>query len=57
MKPFVGLGLGIHPDRVTKLVRSTDIVPGWLDSRGHAPRERLSKVLAHWHEATKGAFI
>ena len=33
LRPFSVMGLGIHPDRVTKLVRSTDVSPaGWRPS-------------------------
>lgn len=50
------LGLGIHPDRVLKLMRSTDVVPGWLESEGHAIRGRLPSALARWRQATDGRF-
>jgi nucleoside-diphosphate-sugar epimerase len=56
LRPFSALGIGIHPDRVTKLVLSTDIAPGYLESHGHAPRERLSTALMRWNEASRGKF-
>jgi len=48
LKPLSFLGLGIHPDRVTKLTRSTDIEPGWLLSKGLAKSRRLPEALMLW---------
>lgn len=56
LKPVSALGLGIHPERVTKLVRSTDILPGWLESRGQGGRDRLTSALARWGEDSGGRF-
>lgn len=50
------LGLGIHPERVTKLVRSTDVMPGWLMSQNHALPGRLSSAFLRWQQATNGRF-
>lgn len=50
------LGLGIHPDRVMKLVRSTDIMPGWLQSHDHALPGKLSSAFIRWRKATGGRF-
>lgn len=49
-------GLGIHPDRVLKLMRSTDAVPGWLEAQGHAPHGKLPSAFARWKAATAGRF-
>ena len=49
-------GLGIHPDRVLKLMRSTDVVPGWLEAQGHAPRGKLPSAFARWEAATAERF-
>lgn len=49
-------GLGIHPDRVLKLMRSTDVVPGWLEAQGHAPRGKLPSAFSRWKAATAGRF-
>jgi nucleoside-diphosphate-sugar epimerase len=57
LRPFSTLGLGIHPDRVMKLVRSTDIVPGWLISQGYAKPKRLEKALELWSQDSNGKFI
>jgi nucleoside-diphosphate-sugar epimerase len=56
LKPFSSLGLGIHPDRVNKLVRSTDIYPGWLISQGMGKGNRLPDAIEHWGNATSGSF-
>lgn len=49
-------GLGIHPDRVLKLMRSTDVIPGWLEAHGHAVRGRLPSAFARWQAATENRF-
>lgn len=51
LRPLSALGLGIHPDRVMKLVRSTDIHPGWLLQQGAAKTGGLSDALARWARA------
>lgn len=56
LRPMAGAGIGIHPDRVMKLVRSTDVVPGWLESRGLAGRDRLPAALQRWKDDSAGAF-
>ncbi len=56
LKPLSPYGLGIHPDRITKLIRSTDIAPDWLKARGHAPTGRLETAIARWEAATDGRF-
>lgn len=48
LKPFGALGLGIHPDRVLKLIRSTDVVPGWLSAQGKAKNTGLLEALTDW---------
>lgn len=50
------LPIGIHPERVVKLVRSTDITPAWLLSRGFARYRGLDIALAKWSRATDGRF-
>ena len=51
-----GLGIGIHPDRVQKLVRSTDIFPEWLVAKGYAFSFNLKKGLFDWSKDTGGRF-
>jgi len=48
--------VGIHPDRVYKLVRSTDVVPGWLTLQGLQMDAPLEKALARWKDESKGTF-
>ena len=50
------LRLGIHPDRVMKLVRSTDVEPGWLLSRGREFPDAIEKAFDAWSRATHGRF-
>lgn len=56
LRPFSVLGLGIHPDRVMKLVRSTDIVPGWLQQSDFAPTGKLPTAFDRWKKASEGRF-
>lgn len=50
------LNLGIHPDRVTKLVKSTNIYPTWLDEQNKDVGGDLESALKRWHDQTKGEF-
>lgn len=54
LKPISALNLGIHPERVTKLVRSTDIRPGWLVERNRAKEGQLAPALSRWAEQSGG---
>ncbi|TNB47166.1 NAD(P)-dependent oxidoreductase [Martelella lutilitoris] len=56
LKPFSTMGLGVHPDRVTKLVRSTDIIPGWLEAQGQAKPDMLASALKRWKSDSRGSF-
>lgn len=56
LRPFSLLGLGIHPERITKLVRSTDIFPGWLDEQHQAERGKLKSALKRWSVDSNGTF-
>lgn len=51
------LDLGIHPDRVMKLVRSTDVYPQWLVENKFPFPGSLSEVVDRWHRDTKGTFV
>jgi nucleoside-diphosphate-sugar epimerase len=57
LRPVAAAGLGIHPDRVLKLVRSTDIAPQWLQSRQLIGPGRLEAALQHWSAASDGLFV
>lgn len=56
LQPFSVLQLGIHPDRVLKLVRSTDVVPSWLTAQGKATPGTLESALRRWYNETGGRF-
>jgi nucleoside-diphosphate-sugar epimerase len=55
-RPISAMGLGIHPERVMKLVRSTDIAPGWLERHDAARRGRIADALDRWAECSNGSF-
>ncbi|WP_244484671.1 NAD(P)-dependent oxidoreductase [Rhizobium sp. Root149] len=57
LRPFSVMGLGIHPDRVAKLTRSTDIVPGWLETVGKASKGRLPHAIEQWSAKSDGRFV
>ncbi len=57
LRPFSMLGLGIHPDRVMKLVRSTDIVPNWLEAEGKSAPGRLPSAFERWSSGSNGSFV
>ncbi len=57
LRPFSVMGLGIHPDRVMKLVRSTDVMPGWLEATGRANRGRLASAIERWKAESGGRFV
>lgn len=56
LRPLTALGLGVHPDRVLKLIRSTDVVPGWLEAQGQAKQGGLENALSHWQEDSAARF-
>jgi GlcNAc-P-P-Und epimerase len=51
------LGKDIHPERVLKLIRSTDVYPDWLLSQGQAKAGTLESALKRWSEASNGSFV
>jgi nucleoside-diphosphate-sugar epimerase len=56
LRPLAIAGLGIHPERILKLNRSTDIRPAWLEERGHAARNQLVCAIESWKAATHNRF-
>lgn len=48
LRAFGASKIGIHPDRVMKLVRSTDVYPGVLMERGYVFPHNLKGGLARW---------
>ena len=53
---FNFLNIGIHPDRVMKLVRSTNIYPNWLVENNIKLPGDLESALQHWSDETSGRF-
>jgi nucleoside-diphosphate-sugar epimerase len=56
LRPLALFNLGIHPDRVLKLVRSTDVLPLWLLNHGAVRRGMLPSAFARWSADTLGTF-
>jgi nucleoside-diphosphate-sugar epimerase len=56
LRPISALGLGIHPERVMKLVRSTDVAPDWLESHDASMRGKIASALDRWAERSNGSF-
>ncbi|MBE9398403.1 NAD(P)-dependent oxidoreductase [Pontibacterium sp. N1Y112] len=56
LRIFNFLNLGIHPDRVEKLVRSTNIYPAWLAENNIEIPGDLVSALARWSDETSGRF-
>ena len=52
-----GFGLGVHPDRVMKLLRSTYVYPEWSDSHGLANVGGFSVGLDQWADTTDRTFV
>ncbi|WP_299199315.1 NAD(P)-dependent oxidoreductase [uncultured Amphritea sp.] len=50
---FNFMNIGIDPERVLKLVKSTNIKPGWLERNGYVYQYNLEKSLADWHKDSK----
>jgi GlcNAc-P-P-Und epimerase len=56
LTPFSLFGLGIHPERILKLARSTDIHPNWLIEQGHLKAHGLKSAVERWKLDTAGRF-
>ena len=56
LKMLDAFHIGIHPDRVMKLVRSTDIYPGWLTSQGREYPDAIETALTRWSAESGGKF-
>jgi len=56
LQSMSAMGLGIHPERVMKLVRATDIAPRWLENRNVLSRGRIASALERWAERSSGKF-
>ena len=53
----LGIRNPIHRERILKLVKSTRIEPGWLNSRGYEFDSDLRHALVAWRDETHGGFI
>lgn len=49
--------IGIHPDRVLKLVRSTDVYPAWLVSHGKSYPDAIENAFGRWADESKETFV
>lgn len=49
-------GIGIHPDRITKLNNSTNIYPKVLVDNGISKHDPLCQALQDWNDETDGSF-
>ncbi|MEH6481270.1 MULTISPECIES: NAD-dependent epimerase/dehydratase family protein [Pseudoalteromonas] len=50
------LDIGIHPERILKLIHSTDVYPQWLEDEGLTFENGLENALAKWEQDTNGSF-
>jgi len=57
LRPLSSTGLGIHPDRIKKLMASTNVLPDWAESAGLQTSGRLKKGLEEWRIAGGGHFL
>ncbi len=57
LRPLSAAGLGIHPDRIEKLMKSTNVLPVWAEEQGLPTKDRLRQGLERWRDATQGAFV
>jgi nucleoside-diphosphate-sugar epimerase len=56
LKALNFLNIGIHPERVIKLLVSTNIFPGWVESNHLKLSGNLETALKRWHDETGGRF-
>ena len=57
LRPISRAGLGIHPERIEKLMTSTNILPTWAEAAGLTTRDRLEDALRDWRAKGNGAFL
>lgn len=50
------LNIGIHPDRVMKLIKSTNIYPLWIEDNDIKLPGDLKSALKRWSDSTDGKF-
>lgn len=51
------LGMGFHPDRVEKRLKSTHVYPGWAAEKGLLPEPSFKADLDQWAASTGGEFV
>lgn len=54
LRPISASGLGIHSDRILRLIRSNDVKPGWLTARGAATKESRVSAIGRWPDDPAG---
>ena len=57
LKPLAITGLDIHPERVEKLMISTNVKPTWAKAMGLECRGRLKSALKDWSDESGGTFV
>jgi nucleoside-diphosphate-sugar epimerase len=57
LRPVSATGLGIHPERIEKLMVSPNILPGWAEKAGLATHDRLETGLREWRAQGSGKFL
>ncbi len=53
----LGLPNPVHRERILKLVKSTKVIPAWLQARGYIFRTDLEQALIAWRDETNGTFV
>jgi hypothetical protein len=56
LQTFNFLNIGIHPERVLKLIKSTNIYPTWLHNSENKLNGNLASALQRWSDSTDGKF-
>jgi nucleoside-diphosphate-sugar epimerase len=57
LRPLSVANLGIHPDRIEKLMISTNILPSWAETAELETRDRLQAGLEEWKSISEGEFF
>lgn len=56
LRPLSMAGLGIHPERIEKLMKSTNVVSRWAEEQGLPTHDRLALGLEEWRIQSNGDF-
>jgi nucleoside-diphosphate-sugar epimerase len=57
MRPLSAAGLGIHPDRIVKLMVSTNVRSDWIGLAGLEVQNQLERSLRNWMRDGNGRFL